>query len=261
MRIATFNCNSVRKRLDLILAWLADNQPDVLALQETKVMDDDFPAAALAEAGWHAVYRGQKSYNGVAMLSRMRPQLVSFGLQDGDDGESEPRLVRIRYGGIDIINTYVPQGRALETEQFQFKLAWLKRLRAYFERELGEAAATDAVWVGDLNVAPEAKDVHDSKKIWPHVCHCQEVIDRFQEVLDWGWGDVFRRFLPEAGVYTFWDYRVRGAIDRGLGWRIDHVLGTPSMAERAKGCRVDMQARRSEAPSDHTFVISDWATD
>ncbi len=260
MRIATFNCNSVRKRLGLIIDWLSRHRPDVLALQETKVVDEDFPASALAEAGWHAVYRGQKGYNGVAMLSRMRPQLVSFGLQDGDEGESEPRLVRIRYGGVDIINTYVPQGRSLETAHFQFKLAWFKRLRTYFERQFGDAAATDAVWVGDLNVAPEARDVHDSHKIWPHVCHCQEVIDSFKTVVDWGWVDVFRQFLPEEGVFTFWDYRVRGAVERGLGWRIDHVLATPSMSARARGCQVDVQSRRGESPSDHTFVISDWAS-
>lgn len=258
MRIATYNCNSVNKRLDLILSWLEQNQPDVLALQETKTPDDKFPLNAFAEAGWHAIYSGEKSYNGVAMITRLRPALVSFGLEDGDDGASNSRLIRINYGNMDIVNTYVPQGRALDSEHFQFKLNWLARLAAYFERNFGPADQARVVWVGDINVAPESKDVHDSKKIWPHVCHCQEVIDAFQKVRDWGFIDVFRKHLPEPGIFTFWDYRVRDAVDRGLGWRIDQVLATPTPACHSRECWVDVDSRRVPSPSDHTFVVADF---
>ncbi len=258
MRIATFNCNSVRKRLPLILAWLKENRPDVLALQETKTEDATFPEQAFVEAGWQAAYRGQKSYNGVALISREPAEKMSFGLGDGDDGESEARLIHGRYGKVDVVNTYVPQGRALDSPQFQFKLQWLRRLRAYFEREFGAAGQARAVWVGDLNVAPEPRDVHDSKKVWPHVCHCEPVIKAFREVVDWGLTDVFRKHLPGDDVFTFWDYRVPNALPRGLGWRIDQVLATPEQARRSRDCRVDLEARRAESPSDHTFVVSDW---
>ncbi len=257
MRIATFNCNSVRQRLEQILAWLKQNQPDLLALQETKVVDDDFPAEAFRDIGWQVYYRGEKSYNGVAMVCLRQPQVVDFGLGD-DAGESEPRLAHVRLDGLEIVNTYVPQGQDLESEKFRFKLEWFARFRKYLDGKF--KPKRDAVlWLGDLNVAPTPADVHDSKKIWPHVCHCQETIDAFTAVTDWGLTDLFRKHLPEPGNFTFWDYRVRGALDRGLGWRIDHFLATPKLAERSLAVTVDVAARRVEKPSDHTFVTLDLA--
>jgi len=255
MLIATFNCNSVRSRLEVILAWLYRHRPDVLALQETKCADDQFPVQAFTKAGWHVVYRGQKRYNGVAMITRHRPDEVSFGLQDGDEGESEPRLACIKLGALRVLNTYVPQGRELESENFQDKLRWFERLRGYLERNFN-ASRTKLAWVGDLNVAPLAMDVYDSKRIWPHVCHCREVIDAFENVTSWGLIDVFRKHLPEAGTFTFWDYRLPKAVDRNLGWRIDHVLATRSLAKASTDCFVDIGPRKVEKPSDHTFVAA-----
>lgn len=257
MKIATFNANSVRSRLTILLDWLQAHQPDVLAVQETKCQDADFPEAAIREAGWQVVYAGEKSYNGVAMLTREAPEQVSFGLGD-DKGESRTRLAHIRYRGVEIVNTYVPQGRELESEHFTLKLAWLRRLRAYFDQHL-KSSQTRAVWLGDLNVAPTPQDVHDPKRIWPHVCFCQEVIDAFAEATAFGFEDVFRKHLPEPGTFTFWDYRVKNALERGLGWRIDHILATPVMAKRSRSCHVDTEPRKKDKPSDHTFVVAEFA--
>ncbi len=257
MRIATFNCNSIRVRLPAILAWLDEYSPDILALQETKCVDKDFPAGELTERGWHVAYRGEKSYNGVAVVTRAEPEAVSFGLGD-DKGESETRLIHIKTGGIDLINTYVPQGQSLDSDKFTFKLAWFARLRKYFDANF-RSAKDKVVWVGDLNVAPTPIDVYDSKAIWPHVCHCREVIDAFGGVSSFGFVDVFRKHLPDAGVYTFWDYRQKGSLERNRGWRIDHILATPALASRSSACAVDVEPRRRERPSDHTFVYADFA--
>ena len=254
MLIATFNCNSLRVRLEAVLSWLEKYSPDVLALQETKCPDEQFPAEAFAEAGWFVAYRGQKSYNGVAMVTAELPDEVSFGLGD-DDGVSEVRLACVRLGDVHVLNTYVPQGRALDSEQFQFKLEWFARLRKYLESRF-DPATDKLVWVGDLNVAREPIDVYDAKLLWPHVCFCQEAMDALASVTSWPLVDVFRKHLPGEGVYTFWDYRMRGSVSRNLGWRIDHVLATPPAAAASTECFVDVEPRRAERPSDHTFVAA-----
>jgi len=252
MLIATFNCNSVRVRLPIILAWLQRYTPDVLALQETKCTDEEFPADAFAEAGWYVVYRGQKTYNGVAMVTYELPDEASFGLGD-DGGESETRLACVRLGDVHVLNTYVPQGQALGTDRFRFKLDWFARLRKYVAGRF-DATRSRLVWVGDLNVAREAIDVYDPEGLHPHVCYCREVGDALDSVVSWGFVDVFRKHLPGEGVYTFWDYRLRGSVSRNLGWRLDHVFATEPMAAASSECFVDVEPRRAERPSDHTFV-------
>jgi exodeoxyribonuclease-3 len=259
MLIATFNCNSIRVRLETILAWLAEHRPDVLALQETKCPDESFPADAIREAGWHVVYRGEKSYNGVAVLTAREPDEASFGLGDGDGGESGTRLARVRLGDVHVLNTYVPQGWAIGSEKFRFKLDWLARLRAYVERNF-DAKRSKLIWAGDLNVAPTPADVYDPKRIWPHVCFCQEVIDAFENVAAWGFVDVFRKHIPQEGVYTYWDYRIRTSVRDNLGWRIDHVLATAPAAAKSTECFVDFGPRRAAKPSDHTFVAARFET-
>lgn len=254
MLIATFNCNSVRKRLEHILAWLATHQPDVLALQETKATDADFPAAPLQDAGWHVVFRGEKTFNGVAVITRRPPDAVSFGLGD-DDGESETRFAHVTLGGVHILNTYVPQGSEMDSPKFQLKLEWFARFRRYVAARF-DPAADRVVWVGDLNVAPTAADLYDPEGTWPHVCYSQPVIDAWQEVVDWGFVDVFRKHLPQPKVYTFWDYRLPAAVKRDLGWRIDHILATRPAADASRECTVDLQPRLAESPSDHTFVAA-----
>jgi exodeoxyribonuclease-3 len=254
MIVSTFNCNSVRQRLGIVLDWLAVRRPDVLALQETKVVDEQFPARDFEAAGWHVVFRGEKSYNGVAMITRAAPAAVSFGLGDGDGGESETRLVDVRVGGVRVVNTYVPQGQDFDSPKYAMKQRWLERLHAYLAARV--APGEDLVWVGDLNIAPEPSDVYDHEKLWPHVAHCAEMTAAYRRFLDLGLVDVFRQHLPGPDVYTFWDYRFRGFVEKNKGWRIDHVIASPTMAARSREVDVDVAARRLDKPSDHTFVTA-----
>jgi len=260
MRVATFNCNSVRSRLGILLDWLAAKSPDALALQETKCVDADFPAEAFLRAGWKVFFRGEKAYNGVAWITRAEPSEVAFGLEDGRDEpgrDSAVRLARISLGGLRLLNAYVPQGEALDSPKFRFKLDWLARFRRFLDRF--DPRRDPVLWVGDLNVAPEPRDVWDSKKVWPHVCHGPEVCEAFAAATAWGFEDVLRKHLPGDGVFTFWDYRVPRALDRNLGWRIDHVLATPPLAARSRSVEIDLEPRRREKPSDHTFVLAEFA--
>ncbi len=255
-RVATFNCNGLRARLDLLLPWLDRWQPTVLALQETKCPDDQFPREPFERAGWVPTFRGEKGYNGVAMLTRTVPHAASFGLGD-DAGESETRLACIRLGDVHVLNTYVPQGQALDSERFAFKLQWLSRVKAYLDARF-DPQRDKLAWVGDLNIAPAPGDVYDSAALWPNVCHCQPTTDAFADLLAWGLVDVVRKHRPQEGTFTFWDYRLPRGVERNLGWRLDHVLATPPLADRSIECTVDLEPRRAERPSDHTVVIADF---
>lgn len=258
-RIATYNVNSVRSRLHIVIPWLREHRPDVLCLQETKVSDGQFPADEFLAAGYHVTFRGEKQYNGVAIASREKPEEVRFGLPDGGPAD-EDRLITAVFMGITVVNTYVPQGRERETIHFAYKLEWFARLRQFFVRSCSPAAPL--IWCGDLNIAPEQIDVHDPKRLLGHVCFTPEVWEAFAAVRSWGLDDMFRRQHPEeAGRYTFFDYRVPGAVKRGLGWRIDHILATPSLASRLLGCDIDMAPRLAEKPSDHTILVADFTTD
>ncbi|MBN1485836.1 MAG: exodeoxyribonuclease III [Chloroflexia bacterium] len=256
-KLATFNSNSIRARLEQVLDWLQREQVDVLCLQETKVQDPDFPQAAFREAGYHVVFRGQKSYAGVAIVSRAEPEEVAYGLDDGGEAD-EARLVRALIQGISVVNTYVPQGRAVDSPHFQYKLQWLARLRDLFERHY--RPDQPLIWAGDLNVAPEEIDVHDPKRLKNHVDFHPEARQALEQVREWGFVDVFRRHHPdEPGHYTYWDYRVRNSLDRGLGWRIDHIWATPPLAAQSVRSWIDREARRGERPSDHTFLVAEFA--
>ncbi|HUT56271.1 MAG TPA: exodeoxyribonuclease III [Phycisphaerae bacterium] len=254
MLIATFNCNSIRQRLEAVLKWLAEHKPDALALQETKCRDEQFPAEAIREAGWHVAFRGEKSYNGVAVITRDEPDEVSFGLGD-DDGASQTRFAHVRLGGVHLLNAYAPQGRQIGAEPFVFKLEWFVRLREYLGRHF-DPARSKVVLVGDLNIAPTPADVYDSKAVWPHVCHCQQVVDAYEGLIDWGLVDVFRKHIPGEGAFTFWDYRMPRAVERNTGWRLDHVLATGPLAQTSTDCFVDLAPRTADKPSDHTFVAA-----
>jgi len=255
LRIATFNANSVRSRLDIITAWLGKHEPDVLCIQETKVQDPDFPAIAFSGIGYHAVFRGEKSYNGVAVLSRLKPDDVSFGLNDGEQPD-ETRLAYARFGRLHVVNTYVPQGRELDHPMYAYKLRWLKRLRSWFDRRF--SPRMQVAWCGDMNVAREPADVHNPQEQSGHVCFHEDVRKAFAEVVDWGFVDVFRKHHPGPGAYSFFDYRMPGAVDRGLGWRVDLVMASKPLAKRSTACFIDLDPRRAERPSDHTFVVADF---
>jgi len=252
--LATFNVNSVRARLHVLIPWLERHEVDVMCLQETKVTDEDFPTDAFRDIGYHVAFKGQKSYNGVAIASRHVIEDVAAGF-DGIEGPAdESRLLRCRVQGVHIVNTYVPQGRAIDHENYAYKLEWFGRLAALFDAHY--SPQDDLIWCGDLNVAPRPADVHDPEGHLDHVCFHEAVRHAFARTVSWGFEDVFRQFHPESGQYTFFDYRRRGSVQRGLGWRIDHILATSSLARRAKDCAIDLEPRLENRPSDHTILIA-----
>jgi exodeoxyribonuclease-3 len=252
MKVATYNVNSIRQRLPLVLDWLAEHKPDVMCLQETKVQDHEFPAMAILAAGYHATYRGMKGYNGVATLTRFEPEKIIHGLHEGPDNE-DSRILQTVVGGVPIINTYVPQGHSIRSEKYAFKLEWFRSLRAYFERALDPIQP--AIWLGDLNVAPEEIDVYHAEKRINDVDFHIDARNAYKETRDWGFIDSFRKLHPDTIQYTYWDY-FRNALERNFGWRIDHILATQPLADRCVRAEVDMAPRRATGASDHTVV---WA--
>jgi exodeoxyribonuclease-3 len=256
MKLATFNVNSLRKRVGIVLDWLERHQPDVLCLQETKVQDSEFPLLALAPSGYEVVYRGMKSYNGVAVLSRKKPEAIFYGFDDGGEPD-EARLMRVVIDGLPIVNTYVPQGYEITSPKYAYKLGWYGRLRRYFEKHLSPTAP--ALWCGDMNVAPRPMDVHSPEKHLKHVCYHQDARHAYEHALAWGWQDVFIRLYPDRQQYTFWDYRAPSSLEGNKGWRIDHMLATAPLAERCVRVEVDVEPRRAKDPSDHTFLWAEFS--
>jgi exodeoxyribonuclease-3 len=254
MKVATYNVNSIRQRLPIVLDWMAEHKPDVMCLQETKVQDQDFPSEAIRNAGYHPTFRGMKGYNGVATLTRRVPEKITYGLHDGPDNE-DFRIIQTVVSGIPIINTYVPQGYSIESEKYTFKLVWFRRLRRYFESALDRDQP--AIWLGDLNVAPEPIDVYHADKRGNDVDFHIDARAAYKEVVAWGFVDVFRKLHPDVVQYTYWDY-FRGAFQRNFGWRIDHILATAPLAERCRRVEVDMAARKVPGASDHTIVWTEF---
>jgi exodeoxyribonuclease-3 len=254
MKVATYNVNSIRIRLDAILRWLEKHKPDVLCVQETKCQDEAFPALVLASSGYQLQFRGMKSYNGVAVLTRGTPQGVFYGFDDQLPEIDDSRLMRVVINGISIINTYVPNGFKLGTPQYLYKLRWFGRLRSYFENHL--SPDSPAIWCGDMNVAPEPIDVHSPEKHLKHVCFHEDVRRSYKEAVSWGFIDVFRKLYPDRQQFTFWDYLRPSSLEKNKGWRLDHILATRPMADRCTVVEVDIEPRRAPRASDHTFV---WA--
>jgi exodeoxyribonuclease-3 len=256
LKLATYNANSVRARMNLLLEWLGREAPDVLCLQETKVQDKDFPVQPLEDAGYHVNFRGQKSHAGVAILSREEPEEVSYGIDDGAEPD-EARLIRVVVGGIPIVNVYIPQGRAVDSEHFQYKLEWLRRLRRLFQRDY--SPRQPLLWVGDFNVAPEPIDVYAPGGLEDHVAFHPEARAALEHVREWGFVDVFRLHHPdEPGYFTYYDYRARDPVESGTGWRVDHIWATKPLARRSTRSWIDLEARRAERPSDHTFLLAEF---
>ena len=253
MRIATFNCNSVRSRLDTVLRWLADHAPDILCLQETKAQDGEFPADAFRLAGWHVAFKGEKSYNGVAIISKTTPDEVSFGL------DSEPadnaRLAHARFGKIHVVNTYVPQGREIDHPMYAYKLEWLARLKRYFVKHFD--SATPLLWCGDLNVARHPIDVSSPETKTNHVCYHQAIRDAFEDTLAFGFTDLFRKHNPDLVDYSFYDYRAPFNPEQKRGWRIDYILVTAPLAKKSVAAAIDIAPRTRPKPSDHCPLYAD----
>lgn len=253
MRVATFNANSIRSRFNVLTKWLQLHQPDILAVQETKVQDADFPVSDFSQTGYNVIFRGQKKYNGVAIFSKAKPtEIISTLPQDVTD---QARFLKARIGNIILINTYIPQGAAIDSDKFQYKLDWFQWLGDYLRQH--HTPNEPILWVGDLNVAKEDIDVHDPERLWGHVCFCEPVQKALQEIIKWGFVDVFREKHPEPGQYTFWDYRVPNGLHRNTGWRLDYIMMTPKIADKCIDCWIDKEPRGWDKPSDHTFLVAD----
>ncbi len=259
MRIVTWNVNSIRTRLPRCLAFLERHRPDILCLQETKVPDAEFPSAPFETAGYRATLHGQKTYNGVAILSRSTVEDVQRGIPDGE-GDEQARLVAATVGGVRVVNVYVPNGEAVDSPKFPYKLRWLERLAAWLR---GSTDPAEPLLVcGDFNIAPEDRDVHDPERWRGQVLFHPEEHKRLRSLCDRGLADLLRRQHPEPGIFTWWDYRM-GSFHRGWGLRIDLLLGSPPLAERCSEVFVDREERKESTgvgkPSDHAPVIADFS--
>jgi exodeoxyribonuclease-3 len=255
MKIATWNVNSLRVRLPQVLDWLTRESPDVLCLQETKVVDEDFPLDALRAAGYTATFSGQKTYNGVATLSRTLPTDVSTLLPDSDG--IQKRYLAVTVGDVRIVNVYVPNGDSVESDKYHYKLSWLRALTLQMQKEI--AHYPKLALLGDFNIAPEARDVHDPKRWEGKVLFSEPERAAFCGVIAAGATDVFRIFEQPEKSFTWWDYRLDG-FARNWGLRIDHVLCTPAIAAACSACRIDVEPRRNERPSDHAPVVAEFET-
>ncbi|MBW1840842.1 MAG: exodeoxyribonuclease III [Deltaproteobacteria bacterium] len=253
MKIACFNANGIRARMPIVLEWLEKESPDALCVQETKVQDPDFPHRPFEDMGYHCSFKGQKSYNGVAVLSKVAPTVVETGFGDGDEKE-RPRIIRVCVDGINIVNTYVPQGRDPDSDMFRYKLDWFGRLRKYFDDNFN--SEDRVIWTGDFNVAPLPMDVYDPEKLLGSIGFHPEEHQALSNVMEWGFVDIYRLHKPEEKAFTFWDYRIPNAVKRGLGWRIDHICASQVLANRSKNAWIDIEPRRRQKPSDHTFIVA-----
>lgn len=257
MKIATWNVNSIRSRLPHVLTWLQEKTPDVLAVQETKVVDELFPAAEFSALDYNVIFAGQKGYNGVAIISPHPLESVAEGFADGGTNERS-RVQAVRVAGVHIINAYFPQGKAVDSPDFPYKLDFFGRMRKYLDSSF--QAEQPLVLVGDFNVAPSVRDVWDAAAMEGRVSFHPREHKAFETLLDWGLVDVFRRFHEEDGRFSWWDYR-GGNFWRGIGMRLDLILASRPLAEQATDCDIDLRERRKKKPSDHAPVWAKFGTE
>jgi exodeoxyribonuclease-3 len=251
MRVATWNVNSLRVRMEHLGRWLAENAVDAILLQELKLADEQFPRAEIEAMGLHAAFYGQKTYNGVAIVSRSVPVQVTTGIPG--DADPQRRVIAATVGPIRLVNVYVPNGQAVGSEKYTYKLAWLERLRVYLAALLEQHE--HLLVAGDFNIAPEDRDVHDPAA-WEGSVHVsaleREALGRIAAL---GFADVFRRFEQPGKCWSWWDYRMN-AFRRDLGLRIDLMLASPALAARCTACTIDRTPRTWERPSDHAPVTA-----
>ncbi len=254
MKIATWNVNSVRARLERLLAWLERTQPDIVCLQELKGRQDVFPHEAIREAGYHAAVYGQRTFNGVAVLSRTEPTRVLRGLDDGVE-DPQARLLAVEVAGIQVVSAYVPNGQVVGSPAYAYKLDWLARLRAFLARHF--APKMPLVLCGDFNVARDERDVANPEAWVETVLFHPTSRAALEELLTWGLSDVFRQRHAEGGLYSWWDYRML-AFAKNDGLRLDYIFATPPLARRCIGAEIDREERKGEKPSDHAPVIAEF---
>jgi exodeoxyribonuclease-3 len=255
MKIATWNVNSLKVRLPHVLDWLASNQPDVLCLQETKLQDEHFPIAEIAAAGYQTLYTGQRTYNGVALLSKQPGSEYIMGIPGLEDPQK--RVVSAMYGDIRVVCIYVPNGEKVGSEKYEYKLRWLSALRDWIRAML--TIHEKLVVLGDFNIAPEERDVHDARVWEGQVLFSLPEREALKEVLNLGLVDSFRLFEQPEKSYTWWDYRMM-AFRRNMGLRIDHVLLSDELAKTCTACVIDKMPRKLERPSDHAPVMVELAS-
>lgn len=255
MKLATWNVNSLNVRLPHVIDWLASDQPDVLCLQETKQEDAKFPYDALKEAGYNAVHSGQKTYNGVAILSPHAIEDVQFGIPNYVD--EQKRVVSATINGIRIVCAYIPNGQAIDSDKYQYKLGWLNAFTTWLKNEL--ATYPNLVLLGDYNIAPEDRDCHDPAAWIGQVLVSEPERAAFKQLVALGLHDSFRLFEQPEKSFSWWDYRMMG-FRRNFGMRIDHILVSDALKLACKSCVIDKTPRKLERPSDHTPVILELST-
>lgn len=255
MRIVTHNVNSLRARMERVTEWVAEADPDVMCLQETKLADDAFPADEFRELGYESVHYGQGQWNGVAIVSKVGIDHPTSNFATGIEPDGDARIVSADCGGVRVVCCYVPNGRSLDDDHYQYKLSWLDRLLEHIDAE--SSPDQPLVVLGDFNIAPADRDVHNPVKFEgaTHVSGPER--DRLQALLDWGLADLFREQYPDADkVYSWWDYR-GGDFHQGRGLRIDLQLGTEPIRERLEWSAIDRNARKGKSPSDHAPFLID----
>ena len=254
MKLATWNVNSLKVRLPQVLDWLARLRPDALCLQETKLEDDKFPAAEIRAAGYEPLASGQKTYNGVAILARMQPADVVTAIPGLDDPQK--RVLAATFSGVRVICAYVPNGENVESDKYQYKLKWLTAFRRWLADEL--ARHPRLAVLGDFNVAPEERDVHDPRAWQGQVLFSEPERDALKSLLALGLKDSFRLFEQTERSFTWWDYRMN-SFRRKMGLRIDHILLSDALVKACTACTIDIEPRKNERPSDHAPVIAELA--
>ncbi len=258
MKIATWNVNSLKVRLPQVLDWLTLQNPDVLCLQELKLEDKAFPLAAIEAAGYHAAFCGQKTYNGVAILSRGEPQDIARGIGGFEDPQQRliSASVADQDGPLRIICAYIPNGQSIDSDKYQYKLRWLKALTGWLRGEMEKYPRL--ALLGDYNIAPDDRDVHNPEA-WKNQVLCSEPERAvFRNLIGLGLSDAFRRFEQPEKSFSWWDYRMMG-FRRNMGLRIDHILLSPALAGRCTACTIDKEPRKLERPSDHAPVVVELA--
>ena len=253
MRIASWNVNSVRARLPRIEEWLDSWHPDILCLQETKVVDEEFPREPFASRGYNIEVFGQKTYNGVAIAS-LEPPVELFRGLPGDSPETSKRVIGGRFGELNLINVYAPNGTELGSERFAYKLEWFRQLRSLLNEK--HEPGDPLLIIGDINIAPDDRDVYDPEYWRGRMLFTDEEHEAFENLSAWGLSDAMRELYSEAGIYSWWDYRA-GMFHKGLGLRIDLALISEALKERLDEVTIDREARKGVKPSDHAPLIVD----